>query len=224
MVLSGAIMSNIYQIVKSKIHENLLTSPDVADILNVSRERIRQLINSKVLPTKYIFNKNSIRKQYIFNKNTIEEYVKNGKVDWYEPEEIDLLSIPELNNILHCPKRWVYDTTRQGKLIPEMVIGKNNRMIFLYDMISVQEVFMNKGSRGAEKGQRNSTIKLINDIKKLHQQGLNDSQIANKLEKKQPFISKLRKEAGLESLCSRGRPRFATDKIIVNPIMKEIPF
>jgi len=222
MIVSGVIMSDIFEIIKSKVYENLLTSPDVADILNISRERIRQLINSKVIPTKYIFNKNSIRKQYIFERATIEEYIKNGKVDWYEPEEIDLLSIPELNNILHCPKRWVYDTTRQGKLTPSMVIGKNNRMIFLYDMLSVQEVFMNKGSRGAEKGYKKSTIKLINDIKGLHQNGLNDSQIADRLGKKQPFISKLRKEAGLESICSRGRPRKATDKIIVNPIIKDM--
>ena len=204
--------------------ENLLTSADVSDILNVSNERVRQLVNGKILPPKYIFNKNSIRKQYIFNKETVEEYVKNGKVDWSEIEELDLLSIPEINNFLDCPNRWVYDMTRSGQLTPSMVIGGTSRKVYLYDIMSIQMAFMNKNKRGSEKGYKKSTIKLINDIKNLHKEGLNDSEIANKLDKKQPFIARLRKEAGLESHCSRGRPRAAANMVVVNPTMEDIPF
>jgi len=204
--------------------DNLLTSSDVSDILKVSRERVRQLVNEKVLPPKYIFNKNSKRKQHVFDKETVEEYLKKGKVDWIETEELDLLSIPEINNFLDCSNRWIYDMTRSGQLTPSMIVGGTNRKVYLYDIMSVLTAFINKNKRGSEKGHKKNTLKLISDIKSLHKEGLNDSEIANKLDKKQPFIAKLRKEMGLVSNCSRGRPRAATNKTIVNPTDKEIPF
>jgi hypothetical protein len=198
---------DINKIIQSKTKENLLTSSDVGDMLNLSRERIRQLINDKVLPIKYIFNKNSKRRQYIFEKTTVEEFVKNGKVDWYETEDINLLSIPEINTLLDCPTNWAYDMTREGKLEPSIVIGSVNRRIFLYDIMSVQIAYMNKSKRGSEKGYKKSTLELIENIKALHKTGLNDSEIAKKLDKKQPFIAKLRKDIGLDSHGSRGRPK-----------------
>lgn len=198
---------DINKIIQSKTKDNLLTSSDVSDILKLSRERIRQLINDKILPTKYIFNKNSKRRQYVFEKSTIEEFVKNGKVDWYETEEMNLLSIPEINSLLDCPMGWVYDMTREGNLEPSMVVGAVNRRIFLYDIMSVQIAYMNKGKRGSEKGYKKSTLELIENIKELHKEGLNDSEIAKKLDKKQPFIAKLRKDIGLDSNGSRGRPK-----------------
>lgn len=218
-------MSDIAEIVKSRIQENLLTTSDVVDILNVSRERIRQMINDKILPAKYIFNQNSNRKQYIFDKVVLEEYVKDGFVKWFEPEDTHLLSISEINNILQCPKRWVYDMTRNGSLIPEVVAGQNGQLMCLYNLIEVQKAWSERGVRGSNKGYRKSTLKLLHKIKMLHEQGFNDSEIARELNKKQPLISKLRKEAGLVSLCRRGRPRTASAKVEhLNPVLKDVPF
>jgi len=203
---------DINKIIQSKTKDNLLTSSDVSNMLNLSRERIRQLINDKILPTKYIFNKNSKRRQYIFEKATVEEFVKNGKVDWYETEDINLLSIPEINSLLDCSIHWVYDMTREGKLEPSIVIGSVNRRIFLYDIINVQVAYMNRCKRGSKKGYKKSTLELIENIKELHKMGLNDSEIAKRLDKKQPFIAKLRKDIGLDSHGSRGRPKKYTVK------------
>lgn len=203
---------DINKIIQSKTKDNLLTSSDVGDMLNLSRERIRQLINDKILPTKYIFNKNSKRKQYVFDKDTVEEFIKNGKVDWYETEDMNLLSIPEINSLLDCPTGWVYDMTREGKLEPSIVIGSVNRRIFLYDIMNVQVAYMNKSKRGSEKGYKKFTLELIENIKELHKTGLNDSEIAKRLDKKQPFIAKLRKDIGLDSHGSRGRPKKYTIK------------
>lgn len=145
---------------KVEIQEILFSSADVSNMLNLSSERIRQLIKEKALPPKYIFNKNSMRKQYIFEKSTVEEYIKNGKVDWYDSQEMNLLSIPEINNFLNCPTRWVHDSTREGKLTPSMVIGNTSRKIYLYDIESVQIAFMNRSSRGSEKGYKSLRYSL----------------------------------------------------------------
>ena len=65
----------------------------------------------------------------------------------------------------------------------------------------------------------------MHDIRRLHGEGFNDSEIARKLYKKQPLIAKLRKEDGLVSLCRRGRPRTAKCKLEhLNPVLPDIPF
>jgi hypothetical protein len=200
-------MNNISKIVKSKISQDLLTTADVADILKVSRERVRQLIVQKILPPKYIFNQNLKRKQYIFDKVVIENYIKNKFVKWEDSENTNFLTIVELKNILECSSRWIYNMTRRGKLIPAIVAGYNNNLICLYDLVDVQRLWLNKTKKGSRKGYRKNTVMLLQQIKTLYTEGLNDCEIAEKLNKKQPFIAKLRKEIGLVSLYKKGRPR-----------------
>jgi hypothetical protein len=206
-------MSEILEIVKPYIDDNLLTTSDIVDILNVSRERVRQLIVNKILPPKYILNQNLNKKQYIFEKKVIEEYVTVGKVEWTEHENTDLLSITEINNLLQCPEKWVYEATKNGRLKPSLVAGKNNSLICLYSIEDVQLAWVNKEKDN--KVVRESTVKVIENIKKLYEDGFSDSDIARLLDKKQPFIFRLRKGAGLVSLHKKGRPKMVCNNSVI---------
>jgi len=207
-------MSEIFEIVKSFIDDNLITTSDVVDILKVSRERVRQLISNRVLPPKFILNQNLNKKQYIFEKNVVEEYLITGKVAWYEHENTDLLSIAEITNLLECPERWVYESTISGRLKPSLVAGQNNSLICLYSIENVQLAWFNRDKEN--KVARESTVKVIESVKKLHQDGFSDSDIARILEKKQPFIFRLRKSAGLVTLYKKGRPKRNSNAMMQN--------
>lgn len=191
---------------EAKANRELITSIEAAKILGVSRQRIQQMVVSRQLPPRYVFNKDSKRKLYVFEKKTIllflnHEYRK--EIEWVEPEESSLMSVPELSVLLGSGPMWIYDATKKERLIPELIVG-NDKMLCLYDREKAIEVWEHR--KDCKKTvHRDNTVLLIDKIRELHSRGLNDSEIARETESKQPLIAKLRKEIGLISNASRGR-------------------
>lgn len=190
------------------ISDDLLISSQVANILGVTRQRVRQMVSDKVIPPKYIFNRLSHRKLYLFDKADVLAYKNTRKkVQWRVPERTSLLSVPDITVLLGCPNTWVYDLFRRGKLVPDLVAGEpGKKLLYLYEKKKILKIWDDKLGKGHGTGYRSKTVDLIKKITKLNAQGLSDSEIARRLDCKQPLISKLRKAAGLSSVCKRGRP------------------
>lgn len=198
----------------------LVTTSDVAKLLGISRQRVQQLVVEKLLPPRYVFNRNSDRKIYLFDKKTVEYFLdENGRkeVKWKEPENSEYLSIPEVSDAVGCSQMWVYDTMRQGRLKPDVTIEGEGRAVCLFLKESVQQVW-EKGS--VKLGYRDSTLDLIEKIKTAYEAGMNDSQIAKFLDIKQPYVARLRKEIGLPPQAKRGRPRRNTKQYKIKTQLK----
>lgn len=195
---------------KENINNDLVTSVMAAKILGVSRQRIQQMVLNKILPPMYIFNKDSKRKLYVFEKKTVMKFLNSETrktVEWRDPEESPLLSAPELSQYLGSTAMWIYDATNKGKLIPDLVVGgegEGEKLLCLYDKDKAKEVWDHRKDP-KKTGYRDSTLELIDKIIELHNKGCNDSEIAEITGSKQPLITKLRNEIGLEANTSRGR-------------------
>jgi len=186
----------------------LVSSPEVIEILGVSRQRIQQMVKDHILPPIYVFNKRSDHKIFIFDKDTVMKFLnKESKKDvqWHEPLESPLMSIPELSEEIGCQASWIYTATRNEKIVPDLIVGK----VCLYNKKKVQEVWDHRKDKRDRKDvvYRDSTNVLIEMIKTLHAEGLNDVEIAKRTNSHQPLIHKLRNEIGLESVVSRGRKK-----------------
>jgi hypothetical protein len=186
---------------------NLIRSCEAAKILGVSREYVRQMVVAKILPPKYLFNANSWRKIYIFDKNMIERFKdrkERKNIKWKEPEKSPWMTAIEVSKTLKCSADWIYHATKRGFLQPELVIASNKQLFRLYDKKKVEEAIIKSAEmRNTRRGHSPKTLLLMEKIKQLHDNGFNDSEIAIKTKSTQPFISKLRKELGLESNARR---------------------
>jgi len=181
----------------------LVRSCEAAKILGVSREYVRQMVLNKVLPPRYLFNANSWRKIYIFDRKLVERFNdprQRHTIKWKEPEKCSWMTAVELSKVLKCNADWIYNATKRGFLSPEIIISSSKQKFRLYDKKKVEEAMTkNIDHRSGRKGHSAKTLQLMAKIKHLHSKGLNDSQIAEKTDSTQPFISKLRKELGLIS-------------------------
>jgi hypothetical protein len=181
----------------------LVRSCEVAKILGVSREYVRQMVLNKILPPRYLFNANSWRKIYIFDRKLVERFKdprQRRDIKWKDPEKCDWMTAIELSKILKCNPDWIYNATKKGFVSPEIVILSSKQQFRLYDKKKVEiALAQNREKRTGRKGHSQKTLKLMGKIKSLHAKGLNDSHIAVKTNSTQPFISKLRKELGLIS-------------------------
>jgi len=192
------------------ISRDLLICSQVANMLGVTRQRVQQMVVDKILPPKYVFNKSSHRKLYLFDRVTVLQYSNDElrkNIVWRKPENTTLMSIPDIINFLQCPNMWVYDITRRGGFKPDLVAGdEGKRLLCLYEKKKVLRAWQKRLPQGGLTGPRRSTISMVKKIVKLNAQGFSDSEIARQLGCKQPRVAKLRKEAGLTSVCKRGRP------------------
>lgn len=191
--------------------KSLVTSVDAAKILGISKQRIQQLVIDKLLPPRFVFNKESRRKFYLFDRKIILKFLDEKQrehVKWVEPEESSLLSIPDAAESVGCPQTWVYEAMRNDRLVPEIVVkGDGKRGICLFKRETVEKAWKIFNETKGKRGYREKTLKMIEKIKRMYSIGMNDSEIASSLGVKQPFIARLRKELGLPALCGRGRPR-----------------
>jgi hypothetical protein len=118
-----------------------------------------------------------------------------------------------VSKTLKCNADWIYHATKRGFLQPELVIASNKQLFRLYDKKKVEEAVIKSAEmRNTRRGHSQKTILLMEKIKQLHDMGLNDSEIAIKTKSTQPFISKLRKELGLESNARRFHRRKSSKK------------
>jgi hypothetical protein len=161
------------------------------------------MVINKVLPPKYLFNANSWRKIYIFDRKLVVRFSDRNerrKIKWKEPEPCDWMTAVEISKALKCNVEWIYNATKKGYLVPEIVIASSKQKLRLYDIKKVEEAMtMNMDRRTTRRGHSKKTLRLMEKIKMLHARGMNDSHIAIKMKSTQPFISKLRKELGLVS-------------------------
>jgi predicted XRE-type DNA-binding protein len=192
------------------INDDLLISSQVANMLGVTRQRVHQMVVDRVLPPKYIFNRLSHRKLYLFDRAIVLQYSNKElrkRIEWRDPEGTTLMSVPDIIVLLECPKTWVYDMARRGNLKPDLVAGEEGKkLLYLYERKKIQKAWRKRSAQGGATGHRRSTVNMIKKIARLNAEGLSDSEIARQLGCKQPRVSKLRKEAGLISVCKRGRP------------------
>lgn len=183
---------------------DLVRSGDAARILGVTREYIRQMVESERLQPKFIFNSGTKRKIYVFDKRDIEKFADPAtrkKISYQEPERCPLMTASEVCKVIKTRPDRIKNAMNRGYLKPRFTItGGGKRPLYLFDKDETAAAIREcAASHKYHSGHREKTLKIIERIKQLHKQGLNDRDISIKLQKAQPFIFRLRKELGLIS-------------------------